>query len=163
MSRKKTIRNVIEMSDRIINSYLSGLSDKDLFVRAVPGVNHIAWQLGHIISSERHFIERLNPGASPPLPEGFDAKHGRDKTGEDDPAAFYPLETYQALWKAQREATLATLESFPETDLDDANPEKYPPYAPTPAAILTMTGLHPIMHAGQFVPVRRLLKLPITI
>lgn len=163
MSPKDALKLGIGMSDMIIGTYIGDLADADLLVRPVPGMNHIAWQLGHLISAERNFMEKLMPGASPPLPDGFDAAHSKETAQIDDPSKFLPLAKYQELWKAQRAATLAVLESFPESDLDQTDPEKYPPFAPTPAALLAMSGTHALMHCGQFVAVRRQLGKPVTI
>ena len=87
MNAKDAIVQVLATADRVVNAYLADLSDADLLVRPIPGQNHIAWQLGHLISSERSFIEAMKPGFCPPLPEGFEAAHGRDEASvaSDDP------------------------------------------------------------------------------
>jgi len=162
MSAKDVIRSSAGLSQQVIDSYLDGLTDKDILIRAVPGMNHIAWQLGHLIVSERGMAELVKPGSSPALPEGFAEAHGREATSIDDPSKFRSLAEYKALWKAQREATLAVLDSTPESDYDRTD-ESFPPYAPTVSALLLMTANHPLMHAGQFVAVRRLLNKPISI
>ena len=52
--------------------------------------------------------------------------------------------------------------AIPETKLDDPGPEPMREYAPTVAVVLTMLGAHWLMHAGQFVAVRRKLgKVPL--
>jgi len=163
MSPKDALKLSVNMSDFIINAYIGDLSDADLFIRPVPGMNHIAWQLGHLISAEHHFVEMVKPGSCPALPAGFDEAHTKEKTTVDDPAKFYPLSKYQELWKAQRAATLSVLDSVPESDQDKTAPEKYPEWAPTVAALLAMGGTHALMHCGQFVAVRRLLGKPVAI
>jgi uncharacterized damage-inducible protein DinB len=163
MNPKDALKLGIEMSDFIINAYIGDLSDADLLIRPVPGMNHIAWQLGHLISAEHRFVEMLSPGSCPPLPDGFDAAHTKETAKIDDSSKFLPLAKYQELWKAQRAATMAVLENYPESELDKADPEKYPTFAPTPAALLAMTGTHALMHCGQFVAVRRQLGKPVTI
>jgi DinB superfamily len=163
MSPKDALKLGIGMSDFIINAYIGDLSDADLLIRPVPGMNHIAWQLGHLISAEHRFVEMVSPGSCPPLPEGFDAAHSKETAKVDDPSKFLPLAKYQELWKAQRAATLAVLDGYPEANLDKADPDKYPPFAPTVAALLAMSGTHALMHCGQFVAVRRQLGKPVTI
>lgn len=162
MNSTDVIRNTIAMSDVVINSYLSELSDADLLVRPIPGMNHIAWQLGHLIGAERHFVELVAPGSSPALPADFEEGHGRQKFNEDDPSKFYPLARYRELWAAQRAATLSVLERQSDADLDRTD-EKFPPFANTVGALLNLCGTHPLMHAGQFVAVRRKLGKPISI
>ena len=163
MSPEDALKLGIEMSDYIVNAYIGDLNDSDLFIRPVPGMNHIAWQLGHLISAECSFVEKIKPGSCPPLPEGFDQVYTKETTTLDDPSKFETLAKYQELWKAQRAATLAVLDSVPESELDKTDPEKYPEWAPTIAALLAMTGTHPLMHCGQFVAVRRQLGKPVVI
>ena len=43
---------------------IDDLSDSDLMVRPAPGCNHIAWQLGHMISGTAQMIGAL--GHKPP-------------------------------------------------------------------------------------------------
>ncbi|MFO0956192.1 MAG: DinB family protein [Isosphaeraceae bacterium] len=162
MTAKDNIRSTLDSSEMILGAYLGGLSDADLFVRPVPGMNTIAWQLGHLIAAERHFVEILKPGSCPELPAGFAEAHSKETAELDDPSRFGTLEQYQALAKAQREATKAVLNDFPEADFDKTSPD-YPPFAPTPAALLSMCGLHGLMHSGQFVAVRRMLGKPVAI
>jgi uncharacterized damage-inducible protein DinB len=163
MSPKDALKLSIDMSDFIINAYIGDLSDSDIFIRPVPGMNHIAWQLGHLISTEHGFVEMVKPGSCPALPAGFDEAHTKETATIDDPAKFYPLSKYQELWKAQRAATLSVLDSVAESDMDKTDPEKYPEWAPTVAALLAMGGTHALMHCGQFVAVRRQLGKPIVI
>jgi uncharacterized damage-inducible protein DinB len=161
MSPKDALRLSIGMSDYIINAYINDLDDVDLLIRPVPGMNHIAWQLGHLIAAERRFTEMVKPGSSPPLPAGFEEAHAKETCTLDDPSKFLSRAEYQDLWKQQRAATLATLDAVPESELDKPDPEKYPEWAPTVAALLAMTGTHALMHCGQFVAVRRQLGKPV--
>ena len=45
-------------------------------------------------------------------------------------------------------------------DLDKPGPESMREYAPTVASVLMLLGSHWLMHAGQFVPIRRKLGKP---
>jgi uncharacterized damage-inducible protein DinB len=163
MSPKDALRLNIGMSEYIVNAYINDLDDADLLIRPVPGMNHIAWQLGHLIAAERTFIEKIKPDASPPLPAGFEAAHSKETATIDDPKKFLPRAEYQDLWKKQRAATLATLDAIPESELDKTDPEKYPEWAPTVAALIAMAGTHALMHCGQWVAVRRQLGKPVVI
>jgi uncharacterized damage-inducible protein DinB len=162
MTAKDVLRRTIDLSDMMMSRYLGDLSDSDILIRPVPGTNHIAWQLGHLISTERQFIEMIRPGSSPALPDGFDAAHASEMAKEGDDSQFLPLARYQELAKAQREATLAVLDTLSDGDLDRAEPT-FPAFAPSVGAILGLIGSHPIMHGGQFVAVRRLAGKPIVI
>jgi hypothetical protein len=162
MKAKDVIRQTIEMSDMATGKYLDDLDDAAFLSRPVAGMNHIAWQIGHLISVEHGILEGIKPGSCPPLPEGFDAKHRKETSTSDDPKAFHTRDEYLSLWKAQRAATLAVLESLDDADLDAPAPEGVRQWCPTVGLALNMMGgIHPMMHAGQYVAVRRSLNKPI--
>jgi DinB superfamily len=163
MHAKDVIRNSLDSSERIINAYINDLDNADLLVRPVAGANHIAWQLGHLILTERNAMEALQPGASPALPPGFEAGHGRDCFVEDDASKFLPRASYQEIWRAQRAATKAILDGMSDETLDSPAPERFQRIAPTIGAAMNLMGMHPLMHAGQFVAVRRLKNKPVAI
>jgi uncharacterized damage-inducible protein DinB len=159
MGPKDVVRLSLDLSDQIVSAYLS---DADLLIRPVPGMNHIAWQLGHLISSERFFVEAIAPRSCPPLPVNFEDGHGQKSTKIDDPSKYLPLAKYKELWKAQRDATRAVLDTLSDSDFD-RRPETLPSFAPTVGAAINLCGSHALMHLGQFVAVRRQLGKPITI
>jgi uncharacterized damage-inducible protein DinB len=162
MGPKDAIRNTLDMSDMIVDAYTQDLTDDEIKIRAVEGMNSIAWQLGHLIESERKMVDIVAPGACPALPEGFAEAHTRDTAQAADGSAFLPLATYRALWKAQREATRQVIDAVADADLDRAD-ANLPSYAPTVGAMLNMCGVHTLMHVGQWVAVRRKLGKPVTI
>jgi hypothetical protein len=159
MTAKDIIRQVVEGSHMITQLYVSDLGDADLLVRSVPGSNHIAWQLGHMIGGTQKMIGMLGR-PEPELPEGFVEAHGREAACSDDPARFLTKDQYLALADRMKAATLAAIDETPEADLDRPGPEAMRDYAPTVAAVLTLLGSHWLMHAGQFVPIRRKLGKP---
>lgn len=163
MTAKELIRNAFGGSELVIGRYLDGLKKDDLLIRAVPGMNHIAWQLGHLIAGERKMMEMIRPGCAPPLPEGFEETYTMANTTVDEPSKFLSPEEYLALWKTQRAATMALLDSLPDDELDatEAAGGPLPPFAPTVGQLMHLAGTHPMLHAGQFVAVRRKLGLPI--
>jgi hypothetical protein len=161
MHAKDAIRQSIGMSDMIMSKYLDDLDEAAFLVRPVAGMNHIAWQIGHLIATERGFVEGIKPGSCPALPEGFEARHTKETTTSDDASKFFSKADYMAAWKAQREATKAVLDSLSEADLDAPASENIRKFCPTVGMVLNLTGLHPLMHVGQFVAVRREQKLPV--
>ena len=162
MSLKAQIQHTIGVSDMIVDKYLGDLPPEAFLARPVAGMNHIAWQVGHLISTERRFVEEIKPNSCPALPEGFDAQHAKETHDVDDPSAFLTKDQYLAVWKAQRDATKAALETLTEAELAAPNPvEKMRNFCPTVGSMFSVAGLHTLMHAGQFVPTRRQEALPI--
>ena len=106
MQAKDVILSTIASSDHILGTYLDGLSDADILVMPVEGMNPIAWQIGHLIASERGMLEQVRPGVSPALPVGFDEAHSTDAAKKKEFSGMLPLADYLALAKTQRVASL---------------------------------------------------------
>ncbi len=164
MSWKEFLSNTIEKCYRVLTTYLSDLEDADLMVRPVPGANHIAWQLGHVIVMEQQMIE-LTGYPVPDLPDGFIEVHSPDASQCDDASAFHTKQVYLELLEQQRSSTLAALDQIAESDLEKTAPEavRLGAGARTFATVFQAIGMHMIMHASQFSVVRRKLGKPVLI
>lgn len=160
MNAKDTMRRSIVSTDMIIDAYLNDLTDAELLVRPVPGANHIAWQLGHLINSEHQLIEAVMPGSMPPLPAGWAEKYSKETAKSDDPKAFHTKAEYLKLMKEQRAGTLAALEKIKEQELEQPAPESFRQYCPTVADVFMLQGPHYLMHAGQWAVTRRKIGRP---
>jgi hypothetical protein len=161
MDAKGVLRLVVEIGDMLTHVYVDDLSDADLLVRSVPGSNHIAWQLGHMIAGTAQMLGEMGHKA-PALPDGFQAAHGNETASSDDPKKFSTKATYLALMQEMKAASLAAIDATPDSDLDQPGPESMREYAPTVTAALCFLGGHALMHTGQFVPIRRKLgKAPL--
>ena len=162
MTPKDVIRNTIDMCHEVLTTYLSDLSDADLMVRPVPGANHIAWQLGHLIASEHQMLTDAGY-KMPDLPDGFAESYTKETSESDGPTMFHKKAQYLQWMEQQRTATLAALDAMPESDLDKPTPESMREYAPTVGSAFNIVGIHAMMHAAQFVAVRRKLGKPVLI
>jgi hypothetical protein len=160
MGPKDIINKTLDLSDFILKSYVGDLTDAELKLVPIEGMNPIALQLGHLISAERMFAELVKPGVSPALPSGFEEAHSlKDQKGGD--SRFLSKDEYMKLYEAQRAATKAVIESTADSELEDTRGGKLPQFAPTVADVLNIAGAHSLNHSGQFVAVRRLLKKPV--
>jgi hypothetical protein len=161
MHPKDAIRGALQMNRHIVQTYLSDLSDADLLVRPVPGANHIAWQLGHLISSEARMQAQM-PGATPAeLLAGFDKQYTKETTGSD--SGFLKKQEYLDLMAKVRAKTQDALERIPDAQLDTALTGPMAQFFPTVGALFMLAANHELMHAGQFVVVRRKLGKPVLI
>jgi hypothetical protein len=160
MGPKDVIRKTLDMSDYILKSYVKDISDEELRLVPVEGMHPIALQLGHLICVEKWLLDKVEPGILRALPDGFEAAHDI-KTANDDLSRFATKNEYVRLWDEHMAATIATLDSVKESELDDNRDGKLPQFAPTVGMVLNMVGVHALSHVGQFVAVRRLLKKPI--
>lgn len=163
MKSKDALRSAMDMSLFVLNSYVSDMSDEELMQRPTAGCNHLAWQLGHLISSEVNLLNSICPGKGAELPEGFAEKHAKEACGSDDPSQFCSKQEYVDLFQTVRAATQKALEDLSESELDGPAPEFLRENFPTVGHVFMLIGNHPLMHAGQFVVVRRQLDKPILI
>ncbi|MEM8864398.1 MAG: DinB family protein [Planctomycetota bacterium] len=161
MNTKEAIRASADLSRLVLTSFVSDLDDSELMIRPGEGCNHLAFQLGHLIAAECQLLEMVKPGAAIALPEGFAEQHSKEAAGEDDPAKFHTKQEYLDLLDKVTQATMAALEATSDEELDTPSPEHFAQFAPTHGHIYSLIATHPMMHAGQFVPVRRKLGKPV--
>ncbi len=163
MQAKDAIGATLNFSDMVLKAYISDLSDAELLQRPHPGCNHLAWQLGHLIASERDLLEMLQPGAGPELPACFADKQAKGNVGSDRPEDFCTRQEYLELTDKLHAATRQLLADYPEESLDLPSPEGIRHLSPTMGDLFLLVATHPMMHVGQFVPVRRALGKPVLI
>jgi hypothetical protein len=161
MNAQDAIKSSQTFSATVLKSYLADLSDADLLRRPGPGCNHLAWQLGHLIASECSLLEAVAPGAAVKLPDSFAAQHSKENSSSDEAAKFATKQQYLDLLDQVQAATTAALDKLSAADLDKPGPESFQSFAPTVGSVFVLIATHPMMHAGQFVPVRRALGKPV--
>jgi DinB superfamily len=162
MNAKDAIRIALQGTHAMLNSYLSDLTDADLLVRPVPNANHIAWQLGHLISAEVGLLCPVVPGLiSVPLPPGFKEQHDNSTAAVDPPKGFLKKAEYLNLFNQARESTIAAVNKLNDADLDKPTTGSMAKFAPTLGALLLLQSHHVLMHAGQVTVVRRKLGKPV--
>ena len=163
MNAQDILSSTYQTSTFVLKTYFSDLSDAELMHRPGPGCNHLAWQLGHLIASETSLLNSVCPDAAAELPAGFAERYAKDKANNDSPSAFDTKEEYLRLLDLNQAAALKSIASVSESQLDESGPEFLKPMFPTVGSVLMLVATHALMHAGQFVPVRRSLGKPVLI
>ncbi len=162
MKATDAVKLALTSTRELCNWYLSDLSDADLLMRPVPTANHIAWQMGHLISSEAHLVhEELPTAPFPELPAGFNDRHANQNAGVEATQGFGTKAEYLALFTRTRDATIAALEKLSDADLDRPTKGGMAKFAPNLGALFQLLANHTLMHAGQFSVVRRKLGKPV--
>jgi hypothetical protein len=160
MKGTEVIQAALRGAGDLVGSYLADLSDADILVRPVPSANHIAWQLGHLITAEAYLVKQGIPDAKyPELPAGFSEKHSKDTSGSD--TGFSTKKQYLDLFNKMREATIAAVGKLSDADLDKPTNGPMAKFAPKVGNLLFLTANHTTMHTGQFTCVRRKLGKPV--
>lgn len=154
------IKAALELPRFVVHSYLEDLADDDLFVRPLETMNHIAWQLGHLIAGEHSHIEQVVPQSMPRLPDHFVEQHSKETAGSNDRARFLTKAAYLRLMEQQRAGTLSVLATLSDEELSQPSPEPIRYFGPTVGCVFAGESAHWMMHAGQWAVVRRKLGRP---
>jgi hypothetical protein len=162
MKASQVLETALGSTQFLTLQFLSDLADADLLVRPVPGANHIAWQLGHVISSEIGLVRSQLPDAAyPELPAGFAEQYTKETAAQEPPRGFLTKQQYLDLFNRVREATKARVAKLSDSDLDRPTTGQMASFAPTLGAFLMLVANHTMMHSGQFSVVRRKLGKPV--
>jgi hypothetical protein len=163
MSGVSIIRGAMKLSDFLVSAYLQDLTNDECLKRPAAGANHALWQLGHLIVADTHLVEACKPGSVPPLPEGFTERYAKENAALDDPSAFDSKETLLQIYAERRKLIDDVLAGVSEDELDQPAPEAFRSKFPTVGSVFTLMAMHPTLHAGQWVVVRRMLGKPVII
>src|SRR5262245_58521660 len=99
MNGREVVKIALSSTQNMLGMYLSDLSDADLLVRPVPGANHLAWQLGHLVSAEAFLLGKDLPEATyPELPADFAQRYGREGAGVESSDGFLSRQEYLDLF-----------------------------------------------------------------
>ncbi|MEL6106532.1 MAG: DinB family protein [Planctomycetota bacterium] len=164
MSLRKHLIASFQNPNDLIDQYLEDFSDDEMMVRPMEDANHLAWQLGHLISLQNYILGQIRPDAMPPLPGGFGERYTKGTSQSDNPADFHTKSEYLSLIKQQRNATLRLVEELSEEELAADAPEAIRPWVNTVGvAIGFVACTHWLWHAGQWIVVRKSLGKPIVV
>src|SRR5688500_20113404 len=117
MQAKQVIREALAQAQTTATMLLEGLSDAEMLTRAVPGMNHPAWQLGHLVSSEKWMVEQVKPNSMPPLPPGFNDRYNPKNAGSDEKTGWLGKDELLKLAAEQRAGTLTVLDQLTDAEL----------------------------------------------
>jgi hypothetical protein len=151
----------ITRNGEILKMTLGDFAPAEMLARPVPGANHAAWQLGHLIGSCAHMLGAVAPGVIPEAVAKLGEKYNGKTANVDDPA-FYPekaqlLEAFSQAYGAVAD-WVKTLSS---EDLSRPTPGRMADFAPTVGHLILMTVSHIMMHVGQMQVIRRKLGKPL--
>ncbi|HEY7117109.1 MAG TPA: DinB family protein [Tepidisphaeraceae bacterium] len=161
MTQTELMSDFLTRNGEILKLTLGDFTDDEMLARPVPGANHAAWQLGHLIGSAAYMFGAVAPGL---IPENA-ARLGERFTGKtanvDDPA-FYPKKSELLEAFAQAHGAIADwVTTLTPADLAKPTPGRMAEFAPTVGHLALMTVSHLAMHVGQLQVIRRKLGKPL--
>ncbi len=160
MSRVDELIAQICKARKYTESFLENTSVEDWFRQPTEGVTHIAWQVGHLASTEYALAMRrmrgTQQGDSDLMPDTFRECFGKGSLPNSDPA-FYPSPTeIRATFDAVHKQTIEELKTLPDEALDEITEPPHPMFS-TKYETLQWCAMHEVTHAGQIALLRRLL------
>ena len=161
MDIRDALKTNYQTSAMVCGTYLGDLTDDEAMTRPHPGCNHVNWQVGHIIASENGMAEAC--GGIGDLPAGFKEKYTKETASSDNAADFVPMSQLRDIARSQGEAVLKMIDGMADGDFEKPAPEAMKAYASNLGAVANMMGAHWMMHAGQWVVVRRQLGREVVI
>lgn len=143
---------------RWTNSLLADIEASRWFECPAPGVQHIAWQVGHIAASQAVLIHNrcLNIPVAEAVPESFTRQFGRGSKPVSDAAAYPPIPEVRQIYDDLQADCLSRIRQMTESDLNlPAYGDPHPMFARRGEAV-GMAIMHEAFHAGQIALTRRL-------
>jgi hypothetical protein len=161
MTHTELMADVLTRDGEILKMTVADFAEEDLLVRPVPGANHAAWQLGHLVASAAHLVGAVAPEVIPGPLAAFGEKFSGKTADVDDPA-FFPkkAELLEAFTQAYNAAANWVRTLTPE-EMSRPTPGRMAEYAPTVGHIALMLASHIMMHVGQMQVLRRRLGKPL--
>src|SRR5262249_22965820 len=143
MTGVQVVIHALKSTQGLVGMYLGDLSDADLHVRPVPGANNVAWQIGHLITSEAGLAGEYLPGARyPQLPPGCAEAHAQGEAGAERLKQQVSKEKYLELFNATRQATIEGVQKLTDADLDKPTSGRMAQFAPTVGQMMLLVANH---------------------
>jgi len=160
MNAIELLVQTLQATQQYLSDTLVDFTDADMLVRPVPGANHAAWQLTHLIASEVQMVKMVVPNAVMPALDA-DLLRKTEKAAAatlNSPADFPSKAELLALFAQVRQAAIASVKTLSESDLDKLTGFAH---SPNVGQFLALLNGHTVMHLGQFQVIRRKLGKPI--
>lgn len=152
------------LTDRLIaarnwtNSLLADVDESRWFNPPAEGLGHVAWQVGHLASSQIILVHMRCFGKqyADCAPNEFQKLFGRGSTPVADSKAYPPIRAIRSFFDRTQAECLAMIATLPASELDKpAGVEPHPMFTHKAGAI-GMAAMHEAFHAGQIALIRRL-------
>lgn len=149
----------------ITKSFLEGLTPDEWFWQPGPGMNHVAWHVGHLAFAQyflclKRVRDRTEADESL-ISTDFLKRYKRDSTPSPDPGENFTVEEILRTFNGVYEVSLKELAERTDKELEVPTSPPHPMFTSKLGAI-EWCSLHELMHCGQIVLLRRLMgKAPV--
>jgi hypothetical protein len=148
--------------DKMLPTLLDGISDEQLAIQPIPGMNHPAWILGHLLIMEQKIVTgTLGRKLNTTLDADWWDLYGIGSVPKPDRRLYRTKAFYMNGLKETAAAIEAFVNEKNAADLEAPNPD--PQLArefPTIATALAVAPAHRAYHSGQLAIWRKAMGLP---
>jgi len=162
MTPFELMSDVLVRNGEILKMTLADFSEQEMLARPVPGANHAAWQVGHLIGSAAYMLREVAPPDIVPDAAGrFREKYDGKTAGIDDASFFANKSDLLEVFAQVHDAISTWVKTLTPDDLNRPTPARMGDYAPTLGHVALMIPGHVMMHIGQLQVIRRKLGKPL--
>ena len=161
MTHTELMSDVLARDGEILKMTVADFSEEDMLVRPVPGANHAAWQLGHLIASSVFLVGAVAPDVIPQSVAREVERYSGKTASVDDPAFFHSKSELLELFSQAYSAAGEWVKILAIEDLARPTPGRVADFAPTVGHVALMLASHVMMHVGQMQVIRRKLGKPL--
>jgi uncharacterized damage-inducible protein DinB len=139
-------------------SLLADIDERDWFNPPRPGLGHVAWQVGHIASSEIVLVHMrcFDRPYADCAPDRYQSLFGRGSKPVSDRTAYPPVAEIRAFFDRVQQEALALVAALPESRLPEPTHGDPHPMFTHKGGAIGMAAMHEAFHAGQIALTRRL-------
>lgn len=140
----------------LLKTTIADFSDADMMVRPVPGANHAAWQMGHLLNFEIMCLKLMNIAGGPTMPLPPSEKwYGKEGASSDDAGKFMKKDELLKLMGQSHAALAQWAKGLKPEDLNKPGPAEFKGFVDTVGDLVLGITIHATMHLGQFQVIRR--------
>lgn len=157
-SPNDVIAFALKASHTRFHAFVDDLKPEEFEAQPIPGVNSVAWMLGHLAMTDRRVVGMFGVEV-PPLPDGFEVKFKTTKQAAVEQKGLGDPKVLLALFDQYRLLLIETARTADSETLNRPLPNPHPLFATVGEAVAFMA-VHVGLHAGQITVIRRALGYP---
>ena len=149
----------LQVSEKLFRRFTADLKPTEWHYQPVPGVNTVAWVVGHLVLIDHRRAVALGAAGLPDLPSGFAERYAPTRQTAVTQSDLDSATVLTRLFHEGRVHLVAAVLAASPSLLAEPLPNPHPLFANHGEAALFM-GQHTVLHLGQITVIRRLLGYP---
>ena len=149
----------IRFAREMTEGFLEAVPPEDWFWQPAPGMNHLAWHVGHLAFAQYFLcLKRVRDRTEEDealVPTRFLKRYKRESAPSPDPAQNEPVEELLRVFRGVHQRSLLELAERTDAELDTPTAPPHPVFD-TKLGAIEWCSQHELMHCGQIVLLRRL-------